>query len=75
MSRQYEVHLKRFLKPEWHQYIPNWLRTATAKESKGVKIISSVIKTDGNRRFRAKSARAGGGRNNLAAVASEMRTQ
>jgi len=71
------MHLKRFLKPEWHQYIPNWLRTATAKEQKGVKIISVVIKTDGNRRFRAKSAKIGStrGKPNLNATAGMLRTQ
>ena len=76
MSKQFEIHLKRFLKPEWHQYIANWLLTATAKESKGVKIISAVIKTDGNRRFRCKSAKGGsaGGTSNLNAVASQLRT-
>jgi hypothetical protein len=48
--------IRKFVKAEFHKYLPNWVLTATQKERKGVEIITSIISAQGKRRFRAKSA-------------------
>jgi hypothetical protein len=44
------------IKPQLHSIIPRWLRSASAEEVRGLKVVESIIKHEGKKKFRSQGA-------------------